>query len=329
MSGSKSTLKLAVSLAIASIVSLPALSQSAAPRSAPAPGNIHTMAVPTPRVIGKVDNGQRTTLYGHVPGALRAAVDMGRVDPNTPAEHLVMALKSSDEQERELRRLLDEQQDSRTANYHQWVTPDQFGQYFGVSDSDIAQVTDWLQSQGFTVEDVSKSKRVLHFSGTTGQLETAFHTEMHTFQVHGETHVSNNSEISVPTALSPVITGVTLNNFFRKSYMTPVRHLRDVIQSPDYTASSTVHYVGPWDFATIYNTFPLLNAGITGAGSSIAVVGRSDILLSDVQSYRALFDLPSNDPVFIHAGQDNGTQPGDDGESDLDVEISGGIAPNA
>jgi len=43
----------------------------------------------------------------------------------------------------------------------------------------------------------------------------------------------------------------------------------------------------------------------------------------------ATFNLPVNDPIFIHAGQDNGTEPGDDGESDLDVEISGGIAPNA
>ncbi len=58
-------------------------------------------------------------------------------------------------------------------------------------------------------------------------------------------------------------------------------------------------------------------------------MGRSDILLSDVQSYRQLFNLPANDPTFIHAGQDNGTEPGDDGESDLDVEISGGMAPNA
>jgi hypothetical protein len=105
--------------------------------------------------------------------------------------------------------------------------------------------------------------------------------------------------------------------------------LRDATLGPLYTSSSTTHYVGPWDFATIYNTFPLLNAGITGAGSSIAVVGRSDILLSDVQTYRQLFDLPVNDPIFIHAGQDNGIEPGDDGESDLDVEISGGIAPNA
>ena len=85
----------------------------------------------------------------------------------------------------------------------------------------------------------------------------------------------------------------------------------------------------PADFATIYNTAPLLAAGINGTGQTIAVVGRSDILMSDVQTYRQLFNLPPNDPIFIHAGQDNGTEPGDDGESDLDVEISGGIAPNA
>ena len=329
MIGLRFTAKPAVLFAVAAIVFQPALSQSTAHRTAPVPGNIHTMAVPTARVVAKVDNGNRTTLYGHLSAALLRATDMGRLDPSTPSEHMVMVLKSSDDQERELRRLLDEQQDSKTANYHQWATPEQFGQYFGVHDSDIAQVSAWLESQGFTVEDVSKSKRVIHFSGTTGQLETAFRTEMHTFQVNGETHVSNNSEISVPTALSPVIAGVTLNNFFRKSRMTPVRHLKDLTQSPNYTANSTTHYVGPWDFATIYNTFPLLNAGITGSGSSIAVVGRSDILLSDVQSYRTLFGLPDNDPIFIHAGQDNGTQPGDDGESDLDVEISGGIAPNA
>ena len=98
---------------------------------------------------------------------------------------------------------------------------------------------------------------------------------------------------------------------------------------PKYTSSSSVHYVAPADFATIYNTAPLLANGIKGSGQTIAVVGRSDILMSDVQTYRQLFNLPPNDPTFIHAGQDNGIEPGDDGESDLDVEISGGIAPNA
>ncbi len=96
---------------------------------------------------------------------------------------------------------------------------------------------------------------------------------------------------------------------------------------PHYSGGTGTHYVGPADFATIYNTTPLLAAGINGTGQTIAIVGRSDILMSDVQSYRQLFNLPVNDPIFIHAGQDNGIQPGDDGESDLDVEISAASPP--
>ena len=157
---------------------------------------------------------------------------------------------------------------------------------------------------------------------------------MHSYIVNGETHVSVANEISVPEALAPVIAGVNgLHNFFRKTHMQGAEKLSDLNNNlklgPHYTSSSSVHYVAPADFATIYNTNPLLAAGINGTGVSIAVVGRSDILLSDVQTFRQLFNLPVNDPVFIHAGQDNGIQPGDDGESDLDVEISGGIAPNA
>ena len=301
------------------------------------PGQIHTTAVPTVRVTARIDETRRSTLYGHLPGALKHAIDMGRVDPLTPSEHMVMVLKSSDEQKHELRRILDEQQDKRTANYHQWVTPEQFGQYFGVHDDDIAKVSAWLESHGFQVEDVSKSKRVLHFSGNTGQLEEAFKTEIHSFQVGGEMHVSNNSEISVPEALSPVIAGVSMNNFFRKSRMTPIRKEKAFLQGPHVyggactgtTESTCNEFVGPGDFATIFNTAPLISKGINGSGIKIGIVGRSDILLSDVVSYRQIFGLPDNDPIFINAGQDNGVEPGDDGESDLDVEISGGYAPNA
>ncbi len=327
----------ASALALLSITSCLAVAQDAALARAPlAPTHLVTAALPSVRVTAKVDNSQRVMLTGHVSSALRHATDLGRLDRSTPVEHIVMVLKSSDEQIHELHRVLDEQQDKNSPNYHQWVTPQQFGEHFGVSDADIAQITTWLQSQGMRVDDVSSSKRVLHFSGTIGQLEGAFQTEIHSYQVNGEVHAANNSDITVPKALNPVISAVSLNNFFRKGHMGPVNRLKNVqptpteVAQPRYGAgTSSTHYVGPWDFATIYNTFPLLNTGITGKGSSIAVVGRSDILLSDVQSYRALFDLPNNDPIFIHAGQDNGIQPGDDGESDLDVEISGGIAPNA
>ena len=288
-------------------------------------------AYPTARIKGKIDSSVRVQIAGHVPGVVKngAAKDMGRLASTTQAGSMVMVLKSSDEQKHELHRVLDTMHDKNTSNYHQWMTPDEFGQHFGAHDDDIAALKSWLTSQGFTVEDVSKSKRVLHFSGTTGQVEKAFNVEMHQYSVNGETHVSNDREISVPKAISPLVAGVTTHNFFRKSHMVNKTTLKQVKASPDYTSSSTVHYVTPKDFSVIYNTAPLLNAGIDGTGSSIAVVGRTNILLSDVQTYRQMFGLKVNDPIFIHAGRDNGGEPGDDGESDLDVEISGGYAPGA
>ncbi len=291
---------------------------------------ITTAAQPEVRVTKKVDNSKRTTLYGHVSAAVRTAQDMGRQDPRTPSPGMIMVLKSSEDQKREIRKVIDEQQDKRTANYHQWVTPEEFGEHFGVHDDDLAQIKTWLTSQGFTVDEVSKSKRVIKFSGNIGQVEQAFQTEMHTYNLHGEMHVANNTEISVPEAFNKVIAGVTLHNFYRKGSFDRKKMIKFGPKfNPHYTSSSSVHYVAPSDFATIYNTQPLLNQGITGTGETIAIVGRSDILLSDVQSYRQLFNLPPNDPMFIHAGQDNGVEPGDDGESDLDVEISGGMAPGA
>ncbi|MGB8890298.1 MAG: Ig-like domain repeat protein [Candidatus Korobacteraceae bacterium] len=301
---------------------------------------VYTNARPVARVTKPVNDAKRVTLYGHVPQVVATAAvtgkarDMGRLDPKTPMQGMRLMLRSSPDQARELRRIVDEQQDKRTINYHQWVTPEEFGNAFGAHDDDIQKVTAWLTKQGFTVENVTKGKRVIQFSGTSGQVERAFQTSMHSYQVDGETHVSAATDISVPEALAPVIAGVNgLHNFFRKSHMVDVEKLSELQNNlklgPAYTSSSSVHYVGPSDFATIYNTNPLLQAGINGTGVTIAIVGRSDILMSDVQTYRQLFNLPPNDPIFIHAGQDNGTEPGDDGESDLDVEISGGIAPNA
>jgi len=293
---------------------------------------ITTTARPEARVTKKVDNSKRTTLYGHVSAATRSATDLGRQEPSTPSPGMLMVLKSSEDQNHEIRRVIDEQQDKRTVNYHQWVTPEEFGEHFGVHDADIAQIKDWLMSQGFTVDEVSKSKRVIRFSGNIGQVEQAFQTEMHLYSYKGELHVANSTEISVPDAFKKVIAGVTLHNFYRKGTFDREKQIKlggTLKGGPKYTSSSSVHYVAPADFATIYNTAPLLAAGINGSGETIAIVGRSDILLSDVQSYRQLFNLPPNDPTFINAGQDNGVNPGDDGESDLDVEISGGMAPLA
>ena len=71
-------------------------------------------------------------------------------------ERMLLVLKRSPEQQAALLKLLDDQQDKNSANYHKWLTPEAFGQQFGPADSDIQAMTSWLQSHGFQVAQVAK-----------------------------------------------------------------------------------------------------------------------------------------------------------------------------
>ena len=85
---------------------------------------------------------------------------------------MLLLLQRSSDQETSLHSLLDAQQSNSSGSYHQWLTPQQFGQQFGPSDSDVATVTAWLQSHGFQVAGVSAGKTVIEFSGNAGQVRS-------------------------------------------------------------------------------------------------------------------------------------------------------------
>ncbi len=282
---------------------------------------------PTQRVTGKVDRKKVSSLPGTHPSAVARATIGPRVNAGTLLQHMVLILQPSDAQNAALATLMDAQQDKTSPSYHKWLTPDTFAQSFGVAPGDIAQVSSWLSDSGLAVENVSRSGRFITFSGSVGSVETAFNTQMHTLTVDGETHIANTSDISVPSALAPVIKGVSrLNNFFAKS---GARNIQRVTLGPNYgTTPTSTHFVGAADLATIYNSKPLLNAGIDGTGITIAVLARSNIQLGDVAAYRSFFALPNNVPNVIVVGQDPGVN-SDDVEASLDAELAGAIAPRA
>ena len=58
--------------------------------------------------------------------------------------------------------------------------------------------------------------------------------------------------------------------------------------NPVYTYGSG-HYLSPADYGVIYDINPLYSAGINGTGQTIAVLARSNIYLSDVESFRSMF----------------------------------------
>src|ERR1700733_3070376 len=284
------------------------------------------------------DNKSLTRIANSTHPLANAKNDYGRIDSNLPMERMVLVLKPSSEQKAALKKFLDSQQDTESANYHRWLTPEQFGEQFGPAKEDLAQISSWLRQQGFTVTKVARGEQSIEFSGTAAQVESAFHTEMHNYVVNGQQHVANSSDISLPEAMTPVVSGVlSLHNFLKQpSHIKTESVHRDAASGrlvPDFTGSTSngvAHFVAPGDQARIYDAEPLFNNGIKGEGVSIAIVSRTDINLSDVQTFRQAFGLPAKDPEFVINGVDPGNlQGGDELEADLDVEWSGAIAPAA
>ncbi len=292
-----------------------------------------------PLIVQAVDDSQLTTLKGNTHPLARAQFDRGAAPPDLPMRRMLLVLKRSDEQESALRKLLDDQQDKASPNYHKWLTPEQFGRQFGPADQDLQAVTSWLQMHGFQVSQVTKGRTVIEFSGTAAQVQEALHSSIHKYLVDGEEHWANASDPQIPAALTPVVAGVnTLHNFLKKPMIRVGPRVPVTIKPgsppqvtfPAQNGFPTLHALGPQDYAVIYNINPAYQAGIDGSGTTIAVVGRSNINVQDVTDFRNAFGLSFNPPQVIIDGPDPGDLGGgEEFEAVLDNTWSGALAPNS
>lgn len=272
-----------------------------------------------------INEADREIKHGNVHPLARAEFDRGSADLNLPMENMILLLSPRASAKADLDKLLADQQNPKSPNFHHFLTPQEFGLRFGPTDQDVADAANWLKSHGFRIEEIGNGKMWINFSGNVQQVERAFQTNIRQYEVDGQIHYANATDPSIPRAFSGLVEGVvSLHDF-------PLKHDASLHQlPPDANLQGGGNALAPGDFATIYNLTPLYNAGIDGTGQTIAIVGRTDIVLGDVQFFRSNFLLPAKDPVFIH----NGNAPGDlhgneELEADLDVEWSGAVAKNA
>ena len=300
------------------------------------PGSVFAKGALKDRILEAVDTSRTTVVTGSVHPMAHRGLDQGRVDSEMRM-HVTMNFKMTAAQQADLDALLAAQQKRGSPEYQRWLTPEEFGSRFGLSQGDINKVTQWLQGEGLQVEGVPASRNMITFSGTAQQVESALHTEIHQYVTDGKAHFSNAGDPAVPAALSDVVMGFRgLNNFELKPRM-----LKQT--SAKFTSIvSGNHYVAPPDFATIYDVNHLYQMGFTGSGQKIVVVGQSDVALSDIRAFRSNSGLPANDPTPVNStnssfvglvvpkgATDPGMQPGDIDEANLDVEWAGAVAYNA
>ncbi|HET9838516.1 MAG TPA: protease pro-enzyme activation domain-containing protein [Candidatus Angelobacter sp.] len=274
-----------------------------------------------------VNDADRVTLHGNTHALARAEFDRGAAPASLPMKNMIMLLSVRPDAQAQLDQLLSGQQDPSSPNFHKWLTPAEFGLRFGPTGQDIADATSWLRKFGFTIEQVGAGRLWINFSGDVQKVERAFQTNIRLFEVNGKMHHANATDPSIPRAFTGLVRGVVSMNDFEKHPNSTVTQL-----PPDFNAGSGQHFLAPGDFSIIYNVFPLFNQvpAIDGTGMTIAIVGRTDINLADVQYFRSFFGLPPHDPTFIVNGTDPGNLGGnEETEADLDVEWSGAIAKNA
>ncbi len=291
------------------------------------------------RITQPLTSGGIVTLPGSVHPLTRRATDLGEVNSAMPMNEMTMNVSLSAAQKTERDALLAAQQDPNSPQYHQWLTQEEYGARFGLTDADLSQLTGWLESQGFTMNGVSKSRNAIYFSGQAWQVESAFHTQLHKFQLNGETHFANATELQVPAGLAGVMLNLRGLNNFR-----PRPHLHK-LSAPAYTADTSdglFNYLAPQDWATIYGVSGVngvYTAGYTGTGYYLGVVGQTYAPESDITNFRNAAGLGAVNLIYdcIDSKVANCTgsyaiapdSAGDLGEADLDIEWSGGIAKNA
>ena len=279
------------------------------------------------RLSGPIHPLRRQVLQGNRRPGLETRLDQGAVDSTFELNSLTLHARPSATQQAGLDRLLAEQQDPLSPNYHHWLKPEEFADRFGLSRGDLAKITAWLQGAGFRIGYVPPSRNFITFSGTAAQVQKAFAAEIHRYQVGGEPHFANATDPSVPADLAPLVTAIRGLDDFKLQPMT-----RGVKVVPEFTIGTAGNYLAPDDFATIYDLGPLYSAGYNGSGQSIVVVGECHIGVADIEQFRSTYGLPPSDPQLVRVP--SSVDPGSSdaaacAEATLDVDWAGAVARNA
>lgn len=292
------------------------------------------------RLHSNIDGSRTFELKGNTRPVVTQGLahDQGEVSSSLVMPRMSIHFAPTAAQQADLDQFLVALQQRHNPSYHKFLTPEQYAARFGVNESDLAKVSSWLESNGFSNIQIARSRTWIGFSGSAGQVQQAFHTSIHKYLLNGQPHFANATEPQLPRALEGMVLAVHgLNNFH------PKPHIR---MRPHFTSSQTGNtFLTPGDWATIYDVKPLYAAGFNGTplandntacggvACSLVVVGQSDVLATDLAAFRSAAGLPvkSITVVVPPFGSDPGVQlsTGDEGESDLDLEWSNGIATNA
>jgi len=226
--------------------------------------------------------------------------------------------------------------------YHKFLSVQQFTDLFAPSSSDISTITRYLRGFGITVSEVYADRLVIHATGTVDAFNKAFDVDLHEFTARGSRFRRPRRAPRVPVLLRDLL--VSVGGFSTEAQYRPQSRRASalaatglvtppVVLPPEGAIATGVpgnYTVG--DFANFYNVNPLYDAAIDGTGTTIGIVTLADFIPQDAYDYWTLIGLDVDQDRITQVHVDGGgvlSGPAGSGETSLDVEQAGGIAPGA
>jgi subtilase family serine protease len=123
-----------------------------------------------------------------------------------------------------LNRLLSEQQDPASPNFHKWLTPQEFNARFGPDPAQFKAVHDWLVANEFEIVAENLDQRTITFTGRASQAQRVFRTKIVTYA--GDSY-ANVTDPHIPAQFANVIGAIGgLGNVLRSVPLAPHSKLR-------------------------------------------------------------------------------------------------------
>jgi subtilase family serine protease len=269
-----------------------------------------------------------TLLEGNHPDQAAEIASAASASPSrTLTMHLTMALHNRGE----LERLIADQQNPSSPEYHQWLMPDEFTNRFGPTETDVAHVTNWLKKKGFTVTAADLATREVSFTGNVARAESVFGVKI-TASVDGRWY-SNATDPMVPGDIAPMIESIHgLDNLIHsKALVRRLSKRNSGATSPASIVNGSGPAFGPSDLYTFYDETPLLSQNIDGSVTGcLAVIEDSNLDQPAADAFDTQFGLPAltaaNFSVVLADNHDPG-QTQDESETMVDVNYSHAVAP--
>jgi subtilase family serine protease len=275
-------------------------------------------------VLAVSAHAQHRILTVHVPEAVSSGV--APVVGHVPAsERLSLAISLPLRNEAALDELLQEIYDPQSANYHKYLSVEEFTSRFGPVAGDYTAVVNFARANGLDVIDSTANRMVLDVEGPAANIESAFHVALNIYQhpTEGRTFYAPDREPSVDLDV-PLLHISGLDNYT----LPRAKNIRGAKTSGKTTGSGPGgNFVGSDLRAAYYGS-----GFLVGWGQSVGLFEFAGYEVSDVQNYFSKLNQPLNVP--IHGVSVNGANLNcppsscDDSEQALDIEISISMAPN-